>query len=121
MAIAVVLRDGHLLVAPRPEGSDLAGLWEFPGGKLVPGETPAEAARRELHEETGLTCESWEPLVVVAHEAADRRLRLHAFLAREPREEPRAGWSWLTPEQLRALPLPGPNVAVLRALAWRMR
>ncbi len=51
---AVVERDGRLLLARRPSGKRHAGLWEFPGGKFLPGETPLEAAQRELSEELGV-------------------------------------------------------------------
>jgi 8-oxo-dGTP diphosphatase len=54
IAIAVVEHEGRFLIGPRPEGVPLAGLWEFPGGKIQPGETPEEAAVRECQEETGL-------------------------------------------------------------------
>jgi 8-oxo-dGTP diphosphatase len=54
IAIAVVEREGSFLIGLRPEGVPLAGYWEFPGGKIEPGETPAEAACRECREETGL-------------------------------------------------------------------
>jgi 8-oxo-dGTP diphosphatase len=54
IAIAVVEHEGRFLIGQRPEGVPLAGLWEFPGGKIQPGETPEEAAVRECQEETGL-------------------------------------------------------------------
>ena len=54
VAAALVDRDGRLLVQQRPEGGAMAGLWEFPGGKLEPGETPEQALIRELKEELGI-------------------------------------------------------------------
>src|SRR3989442_151650 len=57
VAIALVWRDGRLLIARRPEGTHLAGLWEFPGGKTEPGETPAECIAREMREEMGIEVE----------------------------------------------------------------
>src|SRR5437764_2006476 len=54
IAVAVVEKDGHFLVGQRPEGVSLAGLWEFPGGKIEPGESPEAAAVRECLEETGV-------------------------------------------------------------------
>jgi 8-oxo-dGTP diphosphatase len=57
IAIAVVEHAGRFLIGQRPEGVPLAGLWEFPGGKIEPGETPEAAAVRECLEETGLTVE----------------------------------------------------------------
>ena len=53
-ACALVDADGRVLLAQRPEGKTLAGLWEFPGGKVEPGETPEESGVRELHEEIGI-------------------------------------------------------------------
>jgi 8-oxo-dGTP diphosphatase len=57
IAIAVVEHEGRFLIGQRPDGVPLAGLWEFPGGKIEPGETPEAAAVRECFEETGLTVE----------------------------------------------------------------
>jgi 8-oxo-dGTP diphosphatase len=55
VACALIDADGRVLLAQRPEGKTLAGLWEFPGGKLEPGERPEAALIRELHEELGIT------------------------------------------------------------------
>ena len=53
-AVALIDPDGRVLLAQRPEGKSMAGLWEFPGGKVEPGETPETALIRELHEELGI-------------------------------------------------------------------
>jgi 8-oxo-dGTP diphosphatase len=124
IALAVACRDRRILVARRPTDVHLAGAWEFPGGKIEPGEDPAAAARRELEEETGLIASSLEPLVVIVHDYADRPLRLHVFLVREPRgevrlDEPRE-WAWKTREQLDGLDMPEANRQMLRALRWRL-
>ena len=70
VALAIPVREGRALVRRRPAGSHLAGCWEFPGGRVEPGEEPLAAARRELAEETGLRADSWEPLVLVVHDYA---------------------------------------------------
>jgi 8-oxo-dGTP diphosphatase len=124
IALVVVSRGELVLVARRPAGTHLGGLWEFPGGKIEHGETPADAARRELAEETGLVAESLEPLVVVVHDYADRPLRFHVFLARDPRGEPyaerRREWAWKTHAELDELSMPEANAPMLRALRWRV-
>jgi 8-oxo-dGTP diphosphatase len=124
VALAVALRSGKVLVARRAEGSHLPGLWEFPGGKVEAGESAAEAAERELREETSLAGDAAEPLTVFVHSYPDREVRLHAFLFREPRGEVRIDrerpWDWVLPGALSSLPMPEANRAVLRALAWRL-
>jgi len=124
VALAIPLREGRVLVGRRPPGSHLGGLWEFPGGRIEPGEEPAAAARRELDEETGLTAGDLEPLVLLVHDYADRPLRFHVFLAREPAGEPRrrpgGEWVWKQPLELRELDMPEANRMMLRALWWRL-
>lgn len=125
VALAVPVRAGSCLVARRAPDAHLGGLWEFPGGKIAPGESPADAARRELAEETGLTAHTLEPLVVVVHDYTDRSVRLHSFLARDPEGEVsvEAGreWAWVSREELEAFEMPVANTAIVRALRWRLR
>ena len=124
IALAIPVRDGKVLVARRGEGLHLAGHWEFPGGKVEAGETPAEAARRELSEETGLHSPELEPLVVVVHDYAELPLRFHVFLAREWDGEPRMNGPrelvWMELEELQAIRMPEANRLMLRALSWRL-
>ncbi|MCP3982544.1 MAG: (deoxy)nucleoside triphosphate pyrophosphohydrolase [bacterium] len=123
VALAVALRDGRMLVRQRPAGSHLAGSWEFPGGKVERGESPEQAARRELEEEAGLAAERLDHLTIVVHDYADAPLRFHVFVARDPvpDEPPIDGaWSWKTLAELEALEMPEANAPMLRALRWRL-
>ncbi len=124
VALAIPVVDGRLLVARRPPGSHLEGTWEFPGGKVEPGEQPEAAARRELEEETGLVANALEPLLVMVHEYPERSVRLHVFLAREPRGvlriEASREWVWNSLAQARKLPMPEANAQILSALRRRL-
>lgn len=123
VALVIPVDRGRLLVAPRPRGFHLEGAWEFPGGKLDPGETPEHAAARELAEETGLVAGTLEPLLVLVHEYPERSVRLHVFLAREPRGDLRLNgrqdWEWKTLSELSQLETPAANARILGALRWR--
>jgi 8-oxo-dGTP diphosphatase len=113
---------GRWLVNQRRPGSDLAGFWEFPGGKLKPGETPLAALRRELSEELGIEVLSARPWFAFVHDYPDKRVRLDVWRvldysgAISAREAQRL--DWVPADRLAALPLlPGdlPIVAALRA------
>ncbi len=124
VALAIPILDGKLLVARRAAGSPLEGAWEFPGGKVEPGEEPATAAGRELQEETGLRALDLEPLLVLFHEDPECSVRLHVFLVRQPAGEvsldgPRA-WAWKSLTELSKLEMPAANARILRALHWRV-
>ncbi len=125
VACALVDADGRVLVARRPEGRPLAGLWEFPGGKLRPGESPEAALVRELREELGIDTEEscLAPLTFASHRYPDHHLLMPLFVCRVWRgiARPREGQElrWVRPGELGRLPMPpadAPLVAALRDL-----
>jgi 8-oxo-dGTP diphosphatase len=122
-AVALIDRDGRVLIAQRPEGKAMAGLWEFPGGKIEPGETPEAALIRELHEE--LRISTWSsclaPLTFASHSYDDFHLLMPLFACRRwegnPQAVEHAALKWATVRDLAAYAMPAadrPLVAVLR-------
>ncbi len=122
VAAAMVDARGRVLLQRRPPGKAMAGLWEFPGGKLEPGETPEAALARELDEELGIAVavEGLRPCSFATGRAEGRSLLLLLYLVREWTGEPVAleatELRWETPAAMRALAMPpadGPLVAAL--------
>ena len=121
-AVALIDRDGRVLLAQRPEGKSMAGLWEFPGGKVEPGETPEVALIRELHEELGI--DTWAsclaPLTFASHRYDDFHLLMPLFACRKwegivaPREGQRL--DWVRPEALRDYPMPPADLPLIPVL-----
>jgi len=125
IAVAVVEYEGRFLVGVRPPGRPLAGLSEFPGGKVLFGETAADAAARECREETGLIVAVGEPYSVVEHDYPHGRLVLHFFrctLAGETgssdaaHAKPLPPFRWVGREELARLDFPEANRALLANL-----
>jgi 8-oxo-dGTP diphosphatase len=121
VAVGVLLdAQGRFLLASRPAGKVYAGYWEFPGGKLEPGESVEAALRRELHEELGISIDAAEPWQVEVVDYPHARVRLHFCKVRawrgefEPREGQSLAWQALPVEV--APVLPG-TLPVLRWLA----
>ena len=79
-AVALIDRDGRVLLAKRPKGKSMEGLWEFPGGKVESGESVFDALKRELHEEVALTINSSSELMVIEHDYGDKCVKLDVHL-----------------------------------------
>ncbi|MBL0968703.1 MAG: (deoxy)nucleoside triphosphate pyrophosphohydrolase [Brevundimonas sp.] len=125
VAVALIDTDGRVLIAQRPEGKQLAGLWEFPGGKVEPGERPEAALIRELKEELGIdvTEACLAPFVFTSHAYETFHLLMPLYLCRrwsgvvQAREH--SALKWVKPNQLSQWPMPPadePLVAWLRDL-----
>ncbi len=124
-AVALLDADSRVPMAQRPPGKSMAGLWEFPGGKVEPGETPEVALIRELHEELGIdvTSACLAPFTFASHAYETFHLLMPLYVCRRWKGNvtPREGQSlkWLRPSKLVDLPMPPadvPLVAMLRDL-----
>ncbi len=118
IALAVVRYAGQVLIGPRPEGAPLAGLWECPGGKVQPQESPEEAAVRECREEAGIEIGLGGRLATVEQEYAHGRVRLEFFSAApvNPAQPPAAPFRWVPIADLACFRFPPANRAVLKSL-----
>lgn len=125
VAAALIDAEGRVLLQQRPDGRHMAGLWEFPGGKLEPGEHPEAALVRELVEELGIGIEesALSPAAFASAPLGERHMILLLYLCRRWSGEPRAleasGLKWLRPSEMHAPEMPpadGPLIALLEAL-----
>jgi 8-oxo-dGTP diphosphatase len=118
IAIAVVERDGSFLIGQRPPGVPLAGLWEFPGGKVEPGESPQQAAIRECREETGLevTVVGEYPEHVQQYDHGSVRLRFYRCASVAPQADPSPPFRWVGQRDLAGFPFPDGNRHLLELL-----
>ena len=118
---AVIKEDGRYLVARRRPGGPRGGLWEFPGGKVEPGERDDEALRRELREELGIDVSVGQPTDTVHWVYPDLRIELRSYECRIVGGRPDAAeheeLRWVTPHELLELPLSEADVEVARRLA----
>lgn len=121
-AVALIDADGRVLLAQRPEGKAMAGLWEFPGGKVEAGETPEAALIRELHEELGI--DTWSsclaPLTFASHAYDDFHLLMPLFACRkwEGQLQAREGQAlkWVRAANLRDYPMPAADLPLIPIL-----
>ena len=120
--VAGVLTDakGRILLARRTAGRDLAGAWEFPGGKVELGETPFQALDRELHEELGIRIHAVSPLIRVAHAYRDKRIVLDVYnvgrFSGKPHGREKQALAWSPADKLQTYPMPSADRPVVAAL-----
>ena len=121
-ACALVDADRRVLIAQRPEGKQLAGLWEFPGGKLEIGESPEAALIRELQEELGVSTQTacLAPLTFASHSYESFHLLMPLFVCRKwqgtPVAREHAGLKWVRPQALRDYTMPPDDEPLIAAL-----
>ena len=121
-AVALIDRDGRVLLAQRPAGKSMAGLWEFPGGKVEPGETPEAALIRELREELGI--ETWKsclaPLTFASHAYEEFHLLMPLFACRKwegvPQSKEGQALKWVRAGDLRDYPMPPADLPLIPIL-----
>jgi 8-oxo-dGTP diphosphatase len=122
VAVALIDADDRILVAQRPPGKQLAGLWEFPGGKVDPGERPEAALIRELREELGIEVKEpcLAPLTFASHAYEDFHLLMPLYVCRrwQGMVTAREGQAlkWLRARQLRDVPMPPADEPLIPAL-----
>ena len=117
---AVIERGGRILITRRPQGSHLAGLWEFPGGKRQAGETPEQALRREISEELGAAVTVGELFETVDWTYPDKRVRLLFYrcaIEGEPRPLEGQEMAWVAPDDLGGYPFPPADAALIGRLS----
>jgi 8-oxo-dGTP diphosphatase len=123
VAVALVREDGRVLVQQRAPGRSMAGLWEFPGGKVEPGETPEQALIREIGEELGVTlgAEALTPAAFASEALGERHLLLLLYTARQWSGEAKAldasAIEWVAVDEMRGLAMPPADVPLVEALA----
>ncbi|SLN43006.1 8-oxo-dGTP diphosphatase [Roseovarius litorisediminis] len=121
-AVALVDVDGRILLSQRPEGKSMAGLWEFPGGKVERGETPEIALIRELEEELGIN--TWTsclaPLTFASHNYGDFHLLMPLFVCRKwqgvPTGKEGQTLKWVRSKDLKSYPMPPADVPLIPIL-----
>lgn len=126
LVVAALIQDrgGRVLLTQRPQNTHMAGFWEFPGGKVDPGETPEQALIREMAEETGLVVGDLEPWAFVSHAYPDFHLLMPVFRCGFWRGEAVAldvaGVGWFGVEEMHALSFPPADVPLINRLVAGM-
>jgi len=122
IVLGYIERDGAVLLSRRPAATHKGGCWEFPGGKVEPGEDLPTALRRELREEIGVEAEVGEEMACTRYAYPDRGVELHLFrctlTAGEPAPVGVAAVRWTLREELAHVDFPPANAALLAQLAW---
>lgn len=121
-AVALIDIDGRVLLAQRPEGKSMAGMWEFPGGKVEAGETPEIALIRELQEELGIN--TWKsclaPLTFASHTYENFHLLMPLFACRKwegiPKAQEGQNLAWVRPDRLREYEMPPADIPLIPIL-----
>jgi 8-oxo-dGTP diphosphatase len=122
VAVALVDADGRVLLAQRPEGKAMAGLWEFPGGKIETGERPEEALIRELREELGIAVKEacLAPFTFASHTYDAFHLLMPLYVCRRwdgtPQPRHHAALKWVRPRDMRAYPMPAADLPLIPML-----
>jgi 8-oxo-dGTP diphosphatase len=122
VAVALVDADRRVLIAQRPEGKALAGLWEFPGGKVEPGESPEAALIRELEEELGISTREacLAPVSFASHSYENFHLLMPLYACRKwqgvPQAREHSALKWVRPQNLRDYPMPPADEPLIAAL-----
>ena len=122
VAAALVDPEGRVLIAQRPSGKKMAGLWEFPGGKVEAGERPEDALIRELSEELGIAVKEpcLAPFTFASHTYADFHLLMPLFICRRwegtPAAREHAALKWVRPRDLSLYPMPAADVPLIPML-----
>ena len=113
VSAGLLIKDGMILVGQRPENHTLAGLWEFPGGKIELGESPEVALARELNEELGIEAEVGELKIACTHSYSDVGIIILfyeiLFWKGEPKTKHHLNLKWVTPDELPTMKIPEAN------------
>ncbi len=120
VAIALIRQNGRCLISRRAADLPLGGLWEFPGGKCLPGESPEKCVVREVREETALDVQVEKKLAEIPYQYdGGPPLRLHFFLCRVVSGDPRSATEsrWVPAEDLPHYPFPEANAALIRQIS----
>ena len=122
VACALIDSDGRVLIAQRPAGKQMAGLWEFPGGKLEAGERPEDCLIREMREELGITVREpcLAPFTFASHSYTDFHLLMPLYLCRRwegaPTALEHAAIKWVRPRELTQYPMPDADMPLIPML-----